>query len=290
MCDSGATQRSWPTDAAAQAPGSGLRLLWGMPQPSERAEAVHEDIEIAIPFGDAAVEIDYRTPTGRLLHASVTGHHVSIIPAGQPHTVHWQRSAELIVLFIAPQRVNDAASSLGFEYRPEILERYAALDPFIRELALALAADCRRGQPLQQLYLDAVSCVLASHLVRHYSQAPAASDVPTGGGLPKHLLRRSVEFIHTNLTRNLALGDIAQAAGLSPYHFSRLFKQSTGLGPHGYVMSVRVQRAKELLSDSERTIADVALDAGFADQSHFTDVFRKRTGTTPKRFRQMAAA
>lgn len=287
MCDASSLTQA-RAGAGARCTASGMRLLWSTPAPAQRAEATHAEVEIAIPFGDGAAEVDYCTSTGRALHASVAGHHVSVIPAEQPHQVHWQRRAELLMLFIAPQRIDDAASSLGIDYQPQILECYSALDPFIRELGRALAADCRRGRPLQQLYLDAVSCVLASHLVRHYSQTRVTSDGPAGG-LPKHLLRRTVEFIHTNLTRNLALEDIAQASGLSPYHFSRLFKRSTGIGPHGYVMSARVARAKELLSYSERTIADVALDAGFADQSHFTDVFRKRTGTTPKLYRQQVA-
>jgi AraC-like DNA-binding protein len=114
---------------------------------------------------------------------------------------------------------------------------------------------------------------------------PVRRPSPPKRGLPDHLLRRAVDFIRSNLSHDLSLGELARAANLSPFYFARLFKQSTGIAPHGYVMARRIERAKELLHNGMLPIVEVALETGFADQSHMTGVFRKLTGVTPRNFR-----
>lgn len=287
ICGDGIGEAPWvATTPEASCPG--MRVWWGRPGPAERPETSHTEIEIAIPCDDAAVEISYHTATGRAIRATATGHHVSIIPAGQAHAVAWRRTANLVVVFLEPSVLGGAAEEGPANGAPQILEHYAQIDPFVRQLGLSLRDDCQLGCRPDKLYLGSVACVLAKHLLQHYSAARRNAARP--GGLPKHLLRRAVEFIHANLAHDLTLDDIAQAVGLSPFYFARLFKQATGLGPHRYVMHSRVERAKELLRLTERPIVDVALATGFADQSHLTEVFRRLTGATPNVFRQQRRA
>jgi AraC-like DNA-binding protein len=99
-------------------------------------------------------------------------------------------------------------------------------------------------------------------------------------------VRRGIEYIHANLSEEVRLEDIAGAAGLSTFHFARLFRQATGMAPHRYVVQVRVGKVKELLGEGELCLAAIADEAGFADQSHMSRVFKRLMGMTPKTFRR----
>jgi AraC family transcriptional regulator len=107
--------------------------------------------------------------------------------------------------------------------------------------------------------------------------------------LPPHRLHRVTDFIEANLDRDLELAEIAQAVELSPYHFARSFKQTTGVTPIQFLMQRRIERAKQLLAGSELPLADVALSVGFKNQSHFSTLFRKFTEITPKAWRNACA-
>src|SRR5262245_30776213 len=105
------------------------------------------------------------------------------------------------------------------------------------------------------------------------------------GGLPPCQLRRVAEFIHAHIHQPINLAQLAAAASLSPYHFHRAFKRSTGLTPGKYILELRLERAETLLSESDLPLAQVALQVGFADQSHFTAAFRRATSITPRAYR-----
>jgi AraC family transcriptional regulator len=102
--------------------------------------------------------------------------------------------------------------------------------------------------------------------------------------MPGNRLRRTIDYIEANLTGDLRLEEMADNVQMSPYTFGRLFRQSTGLTPHQYLLQVRIREAKRLLREGRSHIADISLQLGFSDQSHFTRVFHKITGVTPKKF------
>ena len=108
--------------------------------------------------------------------------------------------------------------------------------------------------------------------------------VPTRG-LPWHRLRRVCDFIQDNLNRQLTLMDLSTVVHMSPYHFAHLFKQSTGVPPHRFVLGQRVARASLLLRSARLSIAEVARLVGFRTPSHFTTAFRRMTGITPSAYR-----
>ena len=105
------------------------------------------------------------------------------------------------------------------------------------------------------------------------------------GGLSQHKLRWAIEYINENLEKDLKLSEIAAIVGMSQYHFVRMFKQSTGLPPHRYLVERRLEKAKRLLTETDLPIAEIAHCVGFANQSSFTKVFRKHTLITPKAYR-----
>jgi AraC-like DNA-binding protein len=104
-------------------------------------------------------------------------------------------------------------------------------------------------------------------------------------GLPVYKLRRIADFIRARIDQPIHLEQLAAAAALSPFHFHRAFKRSTGMTPHQYIVHVRMERAKSLLSGSDTPLAEVAVQVGFADQSHFTAAFRRATAMTPRSYR-----
>ena len=105
------------------------------------------------------------------------------------------------------------------------------------------------------------------------------------GGLPPARLHRVTDYIHAHLDEDLSLSKMAELAKLSPYHFGRLFKQSTGLTPHQYVLGERIWMAKGLLADGRFSITEISRQLGFSSRTHFTTAFRERVGTTPKEYR-----
>ena len=137
--------------------------------------------------------------------------------------------------------------------------------------------------------------VLALHLLEQdhalevvdaYLSATLAP-VEVVGGLPPRRLQRVFTHVRENIAQELAVAELAQVVGMSQYYFSKLFKLSTGTTPHQYVMRQRVERAQELLRESRAPLAEVATRVGFETQSHFTSVFRRLSGVTPKHYREI---
>jgi AraC family transcriptional regulator len=106
------------------------------------------------------------------------------------------------------------------------------------------------------------------------------------GGLAPAALRRVEVFVEANLGQTMRLGDLAERAGLSPYHFARAFKTSAGLTPRAFIEERRIERAKRLIEEFRQSLADIAVEAGFGTQSRLTTTFKRRTGFTPAEYRR----
>ena len=113
--------------------------------------------------------------------------------------------------------------------------------------------------------------------------------VPSTGHVRSRAMRQAIDYIHTHLAESIHLEDIAGAGGLSVFHFSRTSRRATGLAPHRYLVRARVDRVKVLLIESGQSLAAIAEEAGFTDQSHMSKVFKRLAGTTPKHFRERRA-
>jgi AraC family transcriptional regulator len=110
-------------------------------------------------------------------------------------------------------------------------------------------------------------------------------------GLSRRALNRACSFIAENLGERFTLNDLARQAGVSRFHFARLFRVSTGDSPMAYLLKSRIERAKQMLLQDDRPVCEIAAVLGFCDQSHLTRTFRRLTGLTPREFaRQHAAA
>jgi AraC-like DNA-binding protein len=126
---------------------------------------------------------------------------------------------------------------------------------------------------------SALLSLLSQLMLRHGDKPPQLCRA----GLPAATHKRVCDFIGVHYTESLSLTQLSQVAGLSPFHFQRLFLKNTGISPHEYLAQFRIRKARELLLQG-RTLADVALDTGFVDQSHFTRSFKRIVGIPPGRF------
>jgi RpiB/LacA/LacB family sugar-phosphate isomerase len=142
------------------------------------------------------------------------------------------------------------------------------------------------GMNVLVLSVHSLELQQAEEIVNSYLNATLAP-VEVTGGLPPRRLQRVLSHVRDNVEKGLAVGELAQVVGMSQYYFSKLFKMSTGTTPHQYVMRQRVERAQEMLRETPLPLVEIASQVGFETQSHFTSVFRRLTGITPKRYREM---
>jgi AraC family transcriptional regulator len=166
---------------------------------------------------------------------------------------------------------------------PHVRPIYNVSDPLISQLVLAIANEIEEGF-LDRILADALNTALAVQITRLCGN-PSAITLERSQGLSRERLDRVYDYIEAHLDNTLSLTDLASVACLSPYHFSRSFKQAVGIGPQRYVMQRRLERAKTLMRRTNEPLALIAQEAGFSDQSHLTSVFRREIGITPGQFR-----
>ena len=211
---------------------------------------------------------------------------VCVIPSGHPFALELEGESEHLAMLLDPSLVLRAAAESRAASTVDVIESSVPSDPVITSVGLALMGELESESQSGRLYAESLANVLALHLLRHYT-ASGRENHRLVGGLSGHKLRLVLEFIDANYGSDLTLNELAAVAGISTFHFSREFKRATGTPPHQYLMKLRIQRAKELLSKSEMPLVDVGFQAGFSHQSHFSRLFRKLTGTTPQTYRLM---
>ncbi len=214
-----------------------------------------------------------------------TGHcgpgSITIIPAGQ-HRFEVGGPCKFLSWVLDPERLDCLAGEggEGLGRGGDLRPLFAGQDPVLWSLAEALLGELEHPGIGSRLYAESLELGLIVQLFRHHSTA-GADVLPEGGTLAAHRLRAVQDYIAGHLAEDLSLLSLAGAAGMSPFHFAKLFKRSTGRAPHRYVLERRVERAKEMLEGGSESIAQVALAAGFCSQSHLTNVFRRLVGVTP---------
>ena len=169
--------------------------------------------------------------------------------------------------------------------RLALIQHPGLQDPMLMQMGLALWRELQQPSPAGILYAQTAAQMLAVHLLRHYLSGGRVFKEPSHG-LTQQQMRRVIDFIQAYLGQDLSLDALAQQIGLSPYHFARQFRQTTGESPHQFVVRQRIQRAQQLLEQADLPLVHIALESGFANQSHLTQVFKRQLGLTPRAYRQ----
>jgi AraC-like DNA-binding protein len=283
-----AAQQAFPEVHPNQGPSdanSRLRVTW-LPRMEElELERSVETIELLVPNGSGGFRTSYRTADGGLQRRVVRAPLLAIVPAGQAHTVCCERESDVIAINLDPAFFKAKAKEALGDDSVDLAERYTAMDPFIREIARAVRSDRLRDEPCHA-YLASLADVLAVHIATRYCDRRLLS---TGlGGLAPHKLLQVRTFIDEHLAESIPVEKLAACVHMSTYHFARMFKRATGQPPHIFITGRRMHRAEELLRSSNLALIEIATSLGFQTQGHFTGVFRKHTGTTPRVYRMSA--
>jgi AraC family transcriptional regulator len=165
----------------------------------------------------------------------------------------------------------------------ELIPQSSIEDPLIYRLSLNIKKQLEFFSVKSKLYVDSAATFLVVYLLRNNIFTKLKQNNYTEG-LSFLQLRKVLDYIQNHLHETISLDSLAMSLDLSIYYFCRLFKKSTGLSPYQYVIRCRVERAKELLQESDLNLAEIATNCGFFDQSHFNRHFKNWTGVTPKQF------
>lgn len=214
---------------------------------------------------------------------------VIFIPAAMPFSCRSTEPGEFVGVALTPAFLRCAAhdmfpasGALAFQAQVPVK------DAFLAGAVAHLAAEVDAGYPAGRSYGETLATAMAAHLVRRFAKGGVEHNEAIGARLSRQQLRLTLEYIREHLAEEVSLATLADQAGLSPYHFCRVFKQTTGLSPHRYLISQRVERAREMLLEGGTRIAEVAVKVGFCDQSHLTAHFKRAYGVTPREFRLRA--
>ena len=205
-------------------------------------------------------------------------------------TTRWKHNGhpEILQVYLR-QSTYEAAVAELYNCDPasaEIVPRFAIMDPLLEQLAIAIATALRDGTAGDGLYIDTIAQMIAVHLARAHSTRSRPSRVMGPKGIPGWRMRRLIDFIEENLEGDLSLERMGREVEISPLYLARAFKTAIGQSPHQYVLGRRIERAKELLRNTDMPIVDVALAAGFSSQSHLSHWFLRHVGVSPASYRR----
>jgi AraC family transcriptional regulator len=153
-------------------------------------------------------------------------------------------------------------------------------DSRVATLVDLMRAEIEAGCPTGSTYAEALSLALASRVASLCATIPG--EQRCAPMLSSKQRARVTDHIRKHLSQELTIERLAALVSMSPFHFARCFKQTTGMTPHQFVTRERVLRAREMLVKETRPIGDIAMELGFASQSHFSDVYRRITGSSPR--------
>lgn len=216
-------------------------------------------------------------------HSMARSGTVMIVPAGVASYFSTSRNHRTSRTQIPAELLSSAADELGIEgsREPELKSVFETRDPIIAHLIGVFLEELRKPQhPAQLLVAAASSNALAAHLVRSFDARSVT--LPKGpASLTARQLNAVLDYLESNIARPIELAEIAAVANVSRFHFTRLFKASTGVSPMAYLERSRIDRAQAMIRSGEMRLSEIALATGFADQSHFTRRFHLHTGVTP---------
>jgi AraC family transcriptional regulator len=199
-----------------------------------------------------------------------------------------QSPYDALALYVTQAALDEVAYANRTPRVEQLVWPYGAIDAVVYHLGQVLISSLEQPHRTSKIFLDHVLHALNCHFV--YSYGGMTTSAPEyRGGLSPLQMRRATEFLEAHLDGNLALHQVAEACELSVSHFARAFKQTFRRPPYQWLTERRVDRAKDLMTNSRLPIADIAMQCGFTDQSAFNRSFKRLHGVSPGIWRRRAA-
>ncbi|GEM_PF-2314419 len=222
----------------------------------------------------------------------------STLAAGDLYMLPAEHEAEWMWSTIGRERLR----YLGFHFSPELLRETIEnvfdkepdtfefttdlqwRDSVLSQLISSIYIELRQNRQVDPLYIETVSHFLSAQIVHHLSQKKLLSDSGKKGLTPK-LLKRVVDYIEDSLSQRITIAELAAHANMSVYHFVRMFKVATGVTPHQYIIYQRMQRADQLLNQTDFSITQIGIEVGYDVAGNFSAAYKKYRGVSPKTYR-----
>jgi len=218
---------------------------------------------------------------GKQFNGTAVHGDIDIIPANMPSRWEMRDDNDTTLLMALPTVMLRSVVEDG---PVEIRNRFQVRDSELEALGWALKREMEFGCPSGRFYLDGLALAVASRVVARHSSATTGA---RNDGLNGHRLKQVLAFIEDRLSSDVSVDEIAAVARVSPSHLNSMFRKSTGLPVHQYLIQRRVERAKSLLKHHDLSMADIAAAAGFAHQSHMARHMRRLLGVTPMALKRM---
>jgi AraC family transcriptional regulator len=202
------------------------------------------------------------------------------VPAGDVVSVRLHSNFNYVRLSIDPHYFARLTTAEPGAAPLELRRAYGIARSQIGHILGALVAEADVGNPGGLAFVEALAAGLSRQIALHAGVEPAAAP-RVRGGLSAAAKRRTLEIMESHLNSNLSVDLLAREVGLSPAHFARAFRESTGRAPHRYLLTMRLEQARRLLESPDAMLSQVAQRTGFADQAHFTRLFKREFGMTP---------
>lgn len=260
---------------------------------SQQREGIYEDTFRGAPNHMLILHLDGPVTVRRTLGRDTKRRRIPpggvfSMPANQDFGVSLEQVLETVHVYLRGELIDAVAADLFRvpAQNADLAPLFGEPDALLETLMKALAAQLEVPSPCATIYADYLAHALSASLLRRSQQRSSASEVARSGTLSRRQLDQTLDFAESALEQPVLLRDLARAAGLTPTHFARRFRQTLGVAPHQYLIRLRVERAKRLLTGSGQSIAQISAACGFSNQEHLTRVFKRLTGTTPAVFRR----
>lgn len=248
----------------------------------------------APPMRDHLIVIHFAGPSrvewrldGRLEQGRTNPGDIMVMAANQANDWRWDGACDVLHVYLKAELLEQVGLEAELP-RVELASGFGLHDPHIRQIGRSILRELVSPGLAARLYGDVMAQTLAVQLLRRHLVSPKRPR--QAAALAPFRLRRAIEFVEAHYAEDLTLAEIAQAASTSPSHFAHGFKQATGFSPHQYLTHRRIERAKQLLTETDLPLMEIALTVGFPGQSHFATVFRKLCDATPRQYRTMMSS
>ncbi len=270
---------------------SSNRWAWSSLYSSLQRESPFEDTyeavddQLVILHLDGPVTVHRRVRKGESSRLIPPGG-LFMVPGGMDFGVRLEGTLLTLHLYLRRALIEEVTQSIwpGDPTQVELLPRIGDSDPLVERLMLGVRDALLDDGPTAEPYVDYLGRAIAARLIRGHSSCSPVDHSPVRLG--RGQLGKAIDFMQANLGDAINLSAIAGATGLSQSHFARQFRTTLGVAPHQYLMRLRIERAKRMLSETDTPLVTVAFACGFANQEHLTRIFKRSCGITPAAYRR----